>query len=93
MTMQNLKQLDKFSMLLLAMTLIGAVAWLVETPWAYDDNYYRLTYDHHGDEDWPAAEPEITTMRQALASVCSHTENNGRLSNISHIMQIGRAHV
>ena len=85
MTMQNLKQLDKFSMLL-AMTLIGAVAWLVETPWAYDDNYYRLTYDHHGDEDWPAAEPEITTMRQALASVCSHTENNGRLSNISHIM-------
>ena len=38
MTRQNLKQLDKFSMLLLAMTLIGAVTWLVETPWAYDDN-------------------------------------------------------
>lgn len=73
-----------YNRVLIAMTLVGAVAWLTEADWAYDDYYYRLTYKYT--DDWVGFDPEITTLSQAWTSVCNHIENNGRLANIVHIL-------
>ncbi len=71
-----------------AITVIGAVAWDVYTPYTTDDYVCRMVFsDHfvpHVDE-WPCDSMEIVTVADAARSVKNHMIYNGRLANISHI--------